>query len=755
MEIERLKEALKKEMLARKEAERLLKAWITGKKTDLLDKTNELELACTELYFQNKEEQMTLNDSKLTIKFVLESSLAGFWDWNLLSNEEYLSPRFKEMFGYKEHEMENSPDSWQKIAFPEDLQVMIEAFDTHIKSKGAIPFKSIVRYNHKNGKIIWVRCIGKVVEWSKEESPTRAIGCHIDITEEKEKKQNRANELAIADIELAFQRREKQSRADELALADKELTFQQKEKQNRADELAIADKELLFQNEEKQNRADELAIADRELAFQQREKQNRADELALADKELAFQQKEKQNRADELTLVEIELINKSEEVEILSDELVTIDNELEFQQKEKQNRADELALVEIELINKSEEVEILSDELVIIDNELEFQQKEKQNRADELRRFIETANAPIFGIDNDGHVNEWNQSAEKITGFKRDEVLGKSLVESYITKDYQTVVEKVLKNALKGQETANYEFPLFTKEGKRVRVLLNSSARRNAEGKIVGVLGVGQDITILSEYKENLEIKVKNRTQELEESLEREKELGLLKTSFVSMASHQFRTPLTVIQSNSDLLEILSNSSGNKEAIKYKKATDRIKGEIIKMTTLIDEVLILGNLTSGNIHYSPEYFDLIKFCEILIKQFNSIQQDGRILKFEIEGKPCDTYLDSKLLSHALSNLISNAFKYSKGEDNPKLIVAFKPYEINLIVQDFGLGVPKDEIQNLFQPFFRANNTKEIKGTGLGLSIAKEYTEINKGTLTVDTTEGIGSSFEINFKKQEL
>lgn len=276
------------------------------------------------------------------------------------------------------------------------------------------------------------------------------------------------------------------------------------------------------------------------------------------------------------------------------------------------------------------------------------------------------------------------------------------------------------------------------------------------------VIGYGIDISEqksvqkqLNQLNNSLEEKVKSRTHELEESLEREKELSQLKTSFVSMASHQFRTPLTVIQSNSDLLEILSTSNENKESDKYQKSINRIKDQIRKMTALIDEVLILGKLTSGNIHYSPEYVDVIKFCEILIKQFNSTQQDGRILKFKIEGKPYNAYLDSKLLSHSLSNLISNAFKYSKGKANPKLIVGFKPNEISLIVRDYGLGVPKAEIPNLFQPFFRANNATQIKGTGLGLSIAKEYTEINKGTLTVDATEGIGSSFEIKFKKQVL
>ncbi|MFD1552670.1 hypothetical protein DNU06_09110 [Putridiphycobacter roseus] len=125
-------------------------------------------------------------DLYLIAETALESSLAGFWDWNMLTNEEYLSPRFKEMFGYEDHEMESSPEAWQKIVFKDDLPVMFKAFDAHVQSKGKIPFISILRYHHKNGQTIWVRCNGKVVEWSDKGEPVRAIGCHIDITEDKE-----------------------------------------------------------------------------------------------------------------------------------------------------------------------------------------------------------------------------------------------------------------------------------------------------------------------------------------------------------------------------------------------------------------------------------------------------------------------------------------------------------------------------------------------------------------------------------------
>jgi PAS domain S-box-containing protein len=115
--------------------------------------------------------------------------------------------------------------------------------------------------------------------------------------------------------------------------------------------------------------------------------------------------------------------------------------------------------------------------------------------AQDLRLLIDTANAPIFGIDKEGKVNEWNRKAAEIMGYTRDEEMGRDLVEDFITPEYKAAVKEVLDNALQGRETANFEFPLFTKDQTRVEILLNATTRRDGAGNVVGVVGVGQDIT--------------------------------------------------------------------------------------------------------------------------------------------------------------------------------------------------------------------------------------------------------------------
>ncbi|MDP2875221.1 MAG: PAS domain S-box protein, partial [Holophaga sp.] len=131
---------------------------------------------------ERKQAEKALAEQKRIVELVLEQSLAGYWDWLIQENEEYLSPTFKKMFGYEDHEMPNSPEAWQKIVFAEDLPGVFEVFKSHVESRGAIPYYGEVRYHHKDGSTVWVICTGQVIEWDKQGQPVRMIGCHINVT---------------------------------------------------------------------------------------------------------------------------------------------------------------------------------------------------------------------------------------------------------------------------------------------------------------------------------------------------------------------------------------------------------------------------------------------------------------------------------------------------------------------------------------------------------------------------------------------
>lgn len=120
------------------------------------------------------------------LREIIEQSLAGYWDWDIPSGKEYLSPSFKKMFGYEDHEIENRADAWQKLIFAEDLPGVLETFKRHVESRGAVPYRSEVRYHHKNGSTVWVACTGRMIEWDADGKPLRMVGCHIDITRHKQ-----------------------------------------------------------------------------------------------------------------------------------------------------------------------------------------------------------------------------------------------------------------------------------------------------------------------------------------------------------------------------------------------------------------------------------------------------------------------------------------------------------------------------------------------------------------------------------------
>ncbi|MDG1429110.1 MAG: PAS domain S-box protein [Crocinitomicaceae bacterium] len=260
-------------------------------------------------------------------------------------------------------------------------------------------------------------------------------------------------------------------------------------------------------------------------------------------------------------------------------------------------------------------------------------------------------------------------------------------------------------------------------------------------------------------FTNELEMKVAERTEDLQKmqkelsiSLEKEKVLGDLKSRFVSTASHQFRTPLTVIQSNMGILSMQLDRMNDDIKPIFEKTNNRIVGQIKRMTTMMNDVLILGKINAGSIIPELELTNIIDSCRDIMVNYNEIQDDKRQLKLTIEGEPFSLNIDSGLFTHAVSNFISNAFKYSLNRPAPEMKLIFDDESIQLFIIDYGLGIPPKDIVNLFEPFYRGSNVSEISGTGLGTSIAKEYVELNNGTIDVNSKINEGTEIILTFKK---
>ena len=256
----------------------------------------------------------------------------------------------------------------------------------------------------------------------------------------------------------------------------------------------------------------------------------------------------------------------------------------------------------------------------------------------------------------------------------------------------------------------------------------------------------------------NLEATVNSRTNELqitlnalkaskEEltlSLEKEKEVNDLKSRFVSMASHEFRTPLSTILSS---ISLLSKYINTEDQQKRDKHIERIKSSVKTLTDILNEFLSLGRIEEGKVDVKSEEFDISEFFKDLINEMSVLLKPGQNFQFKHLGQT-HTYTDSHLLKHVMINLISNAIKFSPENSIISIEAEVSANTAQLKISDNGIGIPVADQVHLFERFFRATNVTNIQGTGLGLHIVGRYIEILKGTIKYHSEFEKGSTFEI-------
>jgi PAS domain S-box-containing protein len=232
----------------------------------------------------------------------------------------------------------------------------------------------------------------------------------------------------------------------------------------------------------------------------------------------------------------------------------------------------------------------------------------------------------------------------------------------------------------------------------------------------------------------------------LQQSLLREQELNKLKSQFVSTASHEFRTPLTTIQTSVYLIKLYLEKPQDTARPFIEKHLGLINQQIQNFDGLLTDMLTIGRIEAGKVVFNPQQVDVEGLCQLVITNHFSHQADGRTVRVSRQGNPYTACLDEKLMGHVLVNLLSNAFKFSK--EDPGLMIQFAPRELVIRVIDVGIGIPANDLPALFQTFFRARNTSTIQGTGLGLAIARQFVELHGGRLTVQSEEAKGTTFTI-------
>lgn len=258
---------------------------------------------------------------------------------------------------------------------------------------------------------------------------------------------------------------------------------------------------------------------------------------------------------------------------------------------------------------------------------------------------------------------------------------------------------------------------------------------KNRGGQYDRVLMVASDITTRKEAEEALQ-----------QALTTEKGLSELKSRFVSMASHEFRTPLSTIFSLTETLLTYRHKLTDEQVV---QRLIKIQDQIGYLNTLMEDVLQLARTQSRRAEFKPALLDLDALCRTIIDEFQSQPAVAARLTYCCEVAPPLARLDKRLIRQLLNNLVSNALKYSDPNQVILVKVAGQEASIQLQVRDEGIGIPEADLQHLFEPFHRAANANSIAGTGLGLVIAKEAVELHGGTIAVESQLGVGTTFTVN------
>ncbi|MFM7328376.1 MAG: ATP-binding protein [Bacteroidota bacterium] len=252
--------------------------------------------------------------------------------------------------------------------------------------------------------------------------------------------------------------------------------------------------------------------------------------------------------------------------------------------------------------------------------------------------------------------------------------------------------------------------------------------------------------------KEN-ELQVKNVElekirEDLEVALKKETEINSIKSRFISMTSHEFRTPLTTIQSNAELLSIFLGGLKLSDGRAPSKYIGRITSEVSRLTSLMNDILLMGRIEAGRVPFNPVQTNLEEFFDELLETHPFDPLEQRKIEFRISGTPRPVSVDPFLFNHILVNLISNAIKYSPGKPAPEVLVIFGERATAVQVVDHGIGIPQSDLESIFDSFYRASNVENIQGTGMGLAIVKQFVDMHNGTVRIESTQGAGSTVTV-------
>lgn len=409
--------------------------------------------------------------------------------------------------------------------------------------------------------------------------------------------------------------------------------------------------------------------------------------------------------------------------------------------------------------------------------------KESRNT---LEAIIGNAVDGIIIIDHRGRIQMTNEATTKLFGYTDEEMLGQNIKmlmpqphrgdhDSYLRNYMATGEGQIIGvgREVQGQRKNGTLFPfrlgvsrietevglLFTgvihdlteeHKAKAEIINLNRELEQKVEErteKLTEVVNklLQSNLKLEEQIKERraAEEALKRNEEELRKALEREKELSQLKSRFVSMASHEFRTPLTTIASSSELVKLYTRTE---QQPKREKHLRRIQSAVTNLTGILGDFLSLSKLEEGKISNVPEAVNLKNLLEESIDDVHVLLKPNQTVERTFTNIDQEVLIDKKILKNIMLNLLSNAIKYSDAGSTVWLKAAVEENLLRISIRDEGIGIPESDQKHLFSRFFRADNAVNIQGTGLGLNIVHRYLELLEGEIHFKSIEGEGTTF---------
>lgn len=405
---------------------------------------------------------------------------------------------------------------------------------------------------------------------------------------------------------------------------------------------------------------------------------------------------------------------------------------------------------------------------------------------DAFKVIFEACEEGIIVANDEGIIVLANHAGHHMFGYEDGGLISKKiedLIPSRIRSKHRIHRKEYNKNPTPRQMGAGRDLHGLKADGTEfpIEISLNRAILKNISHTVAFVVEISARKKIekalkrseeqLISYAGQLENKVKERTEQLDKTIEaleqtnkdleeqinvriqaeneakkalvRERELNELKSRFVSMASHEFRTPLSTMLSSASLIERYDNEVHADKRIKH---VNKIKTAISNLKNILDDFLSLSKLEEGKISVSNSAISISELAENVIDQMSQLTADNQRIRLMIKGKECDCLTDGKIMNNILINLISNGIKYS--EKDVDLILTYTKDKIKIEVKDYGMGIPEADKKHMFERFFRAKNAMNIQGTGLGLNIVRKYVEILGGAIGFESTLNKGTTFTV-------